>query len=168
MDWNQLKTYADWSGKLAELLDEAHDAIAAGDVNKKLEAQRALNEFIDNCASPVKGAQLDDIASRAIGNIFEATLDQAMKELGSRTAELTSLTKEVSAIADHVSETADALRLEKVRAVVDATSQALDAVKTLKQQLGSKQPDKQKVADSLAGLQEILQTLSTRAEDLTD
>ena len=47
MDWNKLKTYHDWSGKLAELLDEAHDAIAAGDVNKKLESQRALNEFID-------------------------------------------------------------------------------------------------------------------------
>ena len=166
MDWNTLKTYADWSGKLAELLDEAHDAIAAGDVNKKLEAQRALNEFIDNCASPVKGAQLDDIASRAMGNIFEATLDQAMKEMGSRTAELTTLTKEVGGITNQANETAAELRLEKARAVVDAAAQALDTVKALKQQLGAQQPDQQKVADSIASLVEILQTVADQAGDL--
>src|ERR1044072_976 len=105
MDWNKLNTYDDWSGKLSELLDQAHDAIAAGDLNEKLAAQRALNEFIDNCASPIKGKELDDIASRAIGNIFEATLDQCMAEMGKRTAELTALTKEVTAIADHVNDT---------------------------------------------------------------
>ncbi len=168
MDWNQLKTYADWAGKLAALLAEAHDAIAAGDVNKKLEAQRALNEFIDNCAAPVKGAQLDDIASRAIGNIFEATLDQAMQELGNRTAELTSLTKEVGAISDHATATASAMRLEKVRAVVDATAQAVDTVNSLKQQLGANQPDAQKVTASIASLLEILQTISTQVGDLKD
>jgi len=166
MNWNTLKSYEDWSGKLAQLLDQAHDAIAANDVNKKLEAQRALNEFIDNCASPVKGADLDDIASRAIGNIFEATLDQAMKEMGSRTAELMALTKEIGAITDHANETAAAMRLEKVRAVVDAASKALDTVKALKQQLGDKQPDPQKVADSISGLLELLQKVYSQAADL--
>jgi hypothetical protein len=166
MDWTTLKTYADWAGKLASLFADAHDAIAAGDVNQKLAAQRALNEFIDNCAAPVKSAELDDIASRAIGNIFEATLEQAMQEMGNRVAELTALTKEVNAITDQANATASALRLEKVRAVVDATAQAMDTVKTLKTQLATPQPDPQKVAASIASLVEILQTVSTQASDL--
>lgn len=166
MNWNALNTYEDWSGKLAELLDEAHDAIASGDVNKKLQAQRDLNEFIDNCASPIKGKELDDIASRAIGNIFEATLDQSMAEMGRRTAELTALTKEISAVTDHANDTAAAIRLEKIRAVADAASQALDTVNSLKQQMSSKSPDKDKVAQNVDSLIQSLQKLYSQVRDL--
>jgi len=166
MNWNVLKTYKEWSGKLSELLAQAHDAIAAKDVDKKLEAQRALNEFIDNCASPVKGKELDDIASRAIGNLFEATLDQCMAEMGKRTAELTALTKDIAAVTDAANASAANIRLDSARKVIDTTVQAVEALKSLKQQLDSAQPDEKQLADTISTLITSIQTVRNQVETL--
>jgi len=166
MNWNNLNTYADWAGALQTLLNNAHDAIASGDVLKKQAAQKDLNDFIDNCASPVRAKELDAIATEAVGNIFEATLDQAMAEIGSRTAELANMTKEVNAITDAANSDAASIRLDAARKVVDTTVQVVQALTTLKQQLDATNPDDKKVADSITTLIGTIQTVRNQVETM--
>lgn len=166
MNWNNLNTYADWAGALQTLLNNAHDAVAGGDVDKKQAAQKNLKDFIDNCASPVKAKELDTIASEAIGDIFAATLDQAMAGIGSRTAELANMTKDVNAITDAANSDAASIRLDAARKVVDTTVQVVQALTTLKQQLDATQPDDKKVADSITTLITAIQAVRNQVETM--
>lgn len=166
MDWTKLNSYADWAGALQTLLTNAHDAIVSGNIVKKQAAQQGLNDFIDNCASPVKAHELDAIATEAIGNIFEATLDQAMAEIGSRTAALANMTKDVNAITEANNRDAASLRLDAARNVVDTTVQVVQALTTLKQQLDASQPDDKKIADSITTLIGTIQTVRNQVETM--
>ena len=166
MNWNELNTYGDWAGVLDRLLTDAHDAVAADDRDQKRDAQRALKEFIDNCASPVKASELDEIATQAINNIFEATLDKAMAEIGSRTAELANLTKEIKVVTDTANKDAASIRLEKARQVVSSTVQAIEALKDLRQSLKSNQPDEKKLSDGIIVLIGSIQTIRNQVETL--
>jgi methyl-accepting chemotaxis protein len=167
MDWDTLNTYEDWADALQTLLKNAHDAVASADVDKKQAAQKGLKDFIDNCTSPIKAKELDMMATEAIGNIFEATLDQAMAEIGSRTAELANLTKDVAAVTAAANSDAASIRLDAARKVVDTTVQAVQALNTLKQQLDATQPDDKKVADSITSLITTIQSVRNQVETLS-
>jgi hypothetical protein len=162
MNWN---TFEDCSNLLQTLLSQAHDAVVDGDVQKKVAAQKSLREFIDHCVSP-KADELDDIATQAINNIFEATLDKALAEIGSRTAELASLTKAVKTVTDAANSNADLIRLDQARKVIDTTVGAVDALKNLRQSLKSDQPDEQALADSITTLIISIQTVRNQVETL--
>ena len=166
MNWDTLNTYQDWADALDAILTKAHDAIAVNNVPNKLAAQRQLKAFIDNCSAPVKARELDDIATAAIHNIFEDTLEKAMAEIGSRTAELAALTKRINAVTDDANQDAAILRLEKARMVVDTTLQTVAALNTLKQTLKTEQPDEKQLADSIATLVGTIQTVRNQVENL--
>jgi hypothetical protein len=158
-------TFEDCSNLLQTLLNQAHDAVTDGDVQKKVAAQKSLKDFIDNCVSP-KADELDDIATQAINNIFEATLDKALAEIGSRTAELASLTKSINAVTDAANRDAASIRLDRARKVIDTTLGAVDALKNLRQSLKSDQPDERQLADSITALINTIQSVRNQIETL--
>lgn len=162
MNWN---TFEDCANLLQTLLNQAHDAVADGDVPKKVAAQKSLRGFIDNCVSS-KSDEMDDIATQAINNIFEATLDKALAEIGSRTAELAGLTKSLKTVTGAANSTAALIRLDQARKVIDTTVGAVDALKSLRQSLKSNQPDEKQLADSITTLINSIQTVRNQVETL--
>src|ERR1044071_9329147 len=153
MDFN---SFDDCSTQLQTLLAQAHDAVVAGDLQKKVSAQKALLDFINHCASPMSN-QLDEIATEAINNIFETTLEKALAELGSRTAELANLTKSINSVSDAANRDASLIRLDLARKVVDASVEAVDALNSLRQSLDSGQPNEKQLADSITALVSTIQ-----------
>jgi hypothetical protein len=162
MNWN---TFEDCSNLLQTLLQQARDAVTSGDLQKKKAAQQALLNFVNNCVSP-KADDLDDIANQTINNIFEVTLDKALAEIGSRTAELASLTKSLQTVAATANSNAALIRLDQARKVMDSTVGAVDALKNLRQSLRSDQPDEQQLADSITTLINSIQTVRNQVQTL--
>ena len=86
IEWNQLVKIADWAKVLSDLLSEAKSAVADNDSDKRLEIQDLLVKFTEK--SPLKCAALSKIASEAAEDLFLDQVDENLKAIASRNAEL--------------------------------------------------------------------------------
>jgi len=163
MNWN---SNADCSALLQTLLDQSHVAVAANDADKKIQAQKDLLDFIRRCSAPVQTDELDDIATRAIDDILEATLDAALAGLASRTAELASLTQSLQAVTATANNDAAAIRLDRAHLVMVATAQVVTALKNLQQSLNSGSPADQALNQAINDLLAAIQTVSNTVKTL--
>jgi len=118
-EWDALNTFADWSGALHELLSQAAQVIQTGDIHQKVAVQDALNQFIMHSPNAI-ARQLDDIAGRAVHDIFITTVEAALANIASRTAELNMHVKTVNAVTAEAEADARSIRLEAAWRVIDS------------------------------------------------
>ncbi|MGH7241930.1 MAG: hypothetical protein ACREJD_00750 [Phycisphaerales bacterium] len=97
-EYDTLSTLADWSAKLAELLDAARVA-SDGDGDSRLAVVRRLDAFI---AASQPGTdeirQLDRVASAAAHELADRIVDGAIEQIALRTSALDSLASQLVAI----------------------------------------------------------------------
>jgi len=120
-DWDSLNTFADWSKVLHELLAQASQAVQSRDIDKKVAAQEELNQFIMHSPNTISG-QLDDIASKAVHDIFIVTTEEAISKISGRTAELTKHTKTVIAVTAEAEKAAKSIKLETATKVINSAT----------------------------------------------
>lgn len=120
-DWDSLNTFADWSKALHELLSQASQAVQSGDINKKVAVQEELNQFIMHSPNRFSN-QLDEIASKAVDDIFITTTQEAISRIAGRTAELSKHTKTVIAVVEEAERAAKSIRLETATKVINSAT----------------------------------------------
>jgi len=123
-NWDALDTFADWSGTLHELLAQATQAIQSGDIHRKVAVQDELNQFIMHSPNHI-ARQLDDIAGKAVHDIFIGVVGEALANIASRSAELSLHVKTVNAVTAEAQAAARSIRLEAANRVIDSATAAV-------------------------------------------
>lgn len=140
IDFDSLETFDDWAGALQQILDQARTAVQSGDVQRRVEVQDLLAEFIGKSPNRIaKG--LDDIARKAMDDMLGQAIDEALSSLSSRTADLALHAKLVFDIASDAEASAASIRLDKARQVIDSATSAIVSLSDLRQTLGEAADD---------------------------
>lgn len=139
--WDELITYDNWAAALGTLLKRARAALEKGDAAARGAVKRDLIEYIDESPNWLI-RNLDDVAHEAIKDLGKADINEALISIESRTIDLIKITKSLKSITEDNQAAAGALRLEKARRVVDASTQLVGTIKELRDQLSSAAKDK--------------------------
>jgi len=139
INFDMLITAEDWADALQQLLDDAKAAINANDQQAKLDAQDSLRTF--SKLSPVQFEFLDNIAHKAVNDLFNSVAGSALAAISSRNAELQQATKLIKNVTSEAQKDAKSIQFEKVISVLDKAKSAAEALKTLETSLA--QPDQQ-------------------------
>ena len=137
INFDLLVTLEDWAGALQELLNDARAAIAANNQAQKISAQDALRTFTKR--SPVEAEFLDNIALKAINDLFISVVDTALAAIGARNAELQQATKLMKDVSAQAKKDAKKIQFENVISVLDKAKAAAETLKQLENSLT--QPD---------------------------
>ena len=140
--FDQLFTLEDWAGALQELLNDAQAAITANNQAQKISAQDALRTFMKQ--SPVQAEFLDNIALKAINDLFISVADTALAAIGARNAELQQATKLMKDVSAQAKKDAKKIQFESVVSVLDKAKAAAETLKELENSLA--QPDQNLLA----------------------
>lgn len=146
------KTFEDYAEQLEKNLESARDAIIAG-VDARMKAcHAALRKFQEDSDDRITGvAELDEVAQNAMRDVTLARLDQSMvQNLSERSGEIANLIKRFSTQSAINSSAASALRLERVKALLDASTTAVDELKKFADTIDASTTDGKKLADALA------------------
>lgn len=130
-DWDKLKTFSDWSQTLHEILGDAGSAIQSGNTSDRVAVQKELNTFIMNSPNTIAG-QLDDIAKKAINDIFKTAVDEALSGIAGRSAELSTLIKTINSITVEAEKAARSIRLETANKFIISSTELIRNLKDLK------------------------------------
>jgi hypothetical protein len=133
INFDLLITIEDWAGALQQLLDDAKAAIQANDQQAKLDAQSALRTFTK--LSPVEAEFLDNIALKAINDLFTSVASAALAAIASRNAELQQATKLIKDVSSQAEKDAKSIQFEKVISAMDKARSAAEALKALETSL---------------------------------
>jgi hypothetical protein len=137
INWDVLVTIKDWAAALQRILDDAKAAVTANDQGAKLDAQDLLRTFTKR--SPVECEFLDNIALKAINDLFISVSGSALEAISSRNAELQQATKLIKDVGTQAQKDAKAIQFEKVISALDKAKSAAEALKNLETSLA--QPD---------------------------
>lgn len=137
INWDTLVTINDWARALQQLLADARAAISADDQDAKLDAQDALRTYTKR--SPVECEFLDNIALRAINDLFDSVAESALNKIAARNAELQQATKLIKVVSTQAQKDAKAIQFEKVISALDKAKSAAETLKSLETSLS--QPD---------------------------
>jgi len=165
MNFDNLNTNADWSVKLNTLLDTAHTSLASKDDNADemvRDAQTDLVDFGRKC--PFE--QLGRIAKQAVQDIGQEAITSAMADIAGLTQELENLTKGIAEVTGTNVSTAGLMRFDAAKKVIDSTTNAVAALKEIRNQLDSKQKDEKKLGDSIDSLISDIQAVRNQVEVL--
>ena len=141
INWEELQTYEDWADTLKDLLDNARKALEKNDAAVRGATKRELITFVDESPNWLI-RNLDDMAHEAIKDLGKADINEAITAIENRTVDLIRLTKSVKRIAEDAEEAASSLRLEKARRVADSSTNLVNAIKELRNELDSTGKDK--------------------------
>jgi len=131
-EFDSLETTADWSDKLAEMLDEAGAATKAKDDDERLSIAARLRAFVKSSPPLLPGAtKLDGIALDAATKLAESVIDDAIERIKGRTAEFTALKKQIEVVSLQAERSARLVRLEPARAAVASLTGAVHAIEDL-------------------------------------
>lgn len=135
IDFDSLETFDDWAAALQQILDQARTAVQSVDVQRRVEVQDLLADFIGKSPNRIaKG--LDDIARKTMDDMLAQAIDEALSSLASRTADLALHAKAISDIASNAEASAASIRLEKAKSVIDSATSAIVSLSDLRQTLG--------------------------------
>lgn len=158
INFDTLVTIDDWAGALRQLLNDATAAISANDQQAKLDAQDALRTF--SKLSPVQCEFLDNIAHKAVNDLFISVADSALAAIASRNAELQQATKLIKNVAAEAQKETKSIQFEKVISALDKAKSAAETLKTLETSLA--QPDQNLLA-KIKALTDAIDALSQLA-----
>ncbi len=130
-DWDALESFSDWSETLHDILNDATVALQSDDLSNKVSVQKELNTFIMKSPNNITG-QLDDIARRAINDIFKTAIQKSLGSIASRTADLSSLTKSINYISNKTESAAKSIRLERVDKFIISSTDLIRTLNDLK------------------------------------
>lgn len=131
--WDELLTIQDWSTALGTILDEARVAIEQNNSNKRLELQDLLVEYVKK--SPVKCNALDDIASKAVHDLFLSQIEASLQAIASRNAELKKATDLIVGVTEQVKKDRKAIMFENTLESLNKVSSSINTIKALEKQL---------------------------------
>lgn len=158
INFDSLVTIDDWAGALQQLLNDAKAAINANDQQAKLNAQEALRTF--SKLSPVQCEFLDNIAHKAVNDLFISVADSALAAIASRNAELQQATKLIKNVATEAQKDAKSIQFERVISALDKAKSAAETLKTLETSLA--QPNQNLLA-KIKALTDAIDALSQLA-----
>lgn len=165
MSFNNLITNADWSAKLNDLLDAAHQSLASKDDNADdlvRDAQADLTDFGRKC--PFE--QLSRIAKETVYDVGHLAITSAIASVMGHTQELENLTKGIAEVTDSDSVTAGLMRFDAAKTAVDAATDAVAALKQMRNQLDSGLKDEKKLGDTIDALMSDIQAVRNQIEVL--
>lgn len=145
------KTFDNYAADLETLVENAREAILAGADTRMKASHTNLAAFIAGSDDRVPGIiELDTIASNAMRDITLARLDQSLvKNLSERSADIARLIKTISTQSTATNSAASALRLERAKALLDASTMAVDALKKFADTVDSATSDGNNLAKAL-------------------
>jgi len=125
------KNFDTYAADLEKIVEDAREAILAGNDSGMKTAHTDLAGFITDSDDRIDGvSELDDIASNTMRDVTLARLDQSLvKNLSERSADIVRLVKTISSQSSSNNSTASALRLERAKALLDASTTAVDELK---------------------------------------
>lgn len=111
----------------------------------------AFEDFIVDSDDAVEGvAELDGVARQAMRDLVVSDVANNVAAIASRTADVAELEKRFSTQAGLNNSTAAKLRLERVRAVLDSSTQTIASLRALADSLPSaKEGDAKKIAQQI-------------------
>lgn len=134
MNWDQIEGFDGWSATLEQLIITLSQAFAAKDQTGKNAALQNLRDFIKYSPNDIAGP-LDDIALRTVMGAIAKDWDEGVAELAARSTELAKLTKQIKTITRENVATAENMRMTRIRAVIDESTNILKSFSDLKAQL---------------------------------
>jgi hypothetical protein len=165
-EFDSLSTLADWSEKLADLLDEAAAATKEKDDKGRLALARRCREFVKQSPPLLEGiSKLDAIALDAAAKLADSVINDAIDRIKSRTVEFTALKKRIESVTDQAERDAAMVRLEPARAIVDSLTATVRAIEDLELVLtnGSDDDLRKKIATilkSIASAKEVFEEVA--------
>ena len=146
------KTFDDYADDLKTLVTQAREAILNGDDAKMKSAHNALGDFISDSDDNIHGViELDDVASNAMRDVTLARLDQSLvKNLSERSADIERLIKTFSTQTAVNNSAASAIKLERVKSLLDASTTAVSELKKFADTVDATNPDGKKIAQALS------------------
>lgn len=127
------KPFEEYAAELETLVDQAREAILSGDDARMKAAHPLLSAFTRNSDDLIHGVtELDAVAANAMRDVTLARLDRSLvQNLSARSAEISRLVKTFSTQSALNNSAASSLRLERVKAVLEAGTTAVAELKKL-------------------------------------
>ena len=163
-EFDSIRDAHGWRKKLKELLDEAADAAANGDVGTRNSLAMRLTEFMLHSNPDTEEILiLDKIADKTSSNLLKRNLDDRVGAIIARTAEYAMLNKEFRVRAEKNKATAEALRFKGVLKTVKALNDSIDVLKELKELI--KNESDQSLVTRLDKLSDEIKTVRDMLQD---
>ena len=145
------KTFDDYADALKGLIDQAREAILSGDQPAMKAAHQRLGGFIADSDDTIHGViELDEVASTTMQDVTLARLDQSLvKNLSKRSADIERLIKTISNQSAINNSAAAAIRLERVKAVLDAGTTVVNELQKFADTVDTSNPGGKKLAKCL-------------------
>jgi hypothetical protein len=135
-EWDGIEGADQWHAKLVALLGDADAAARDGDDDARLAVSRHLTDFILH-SWPNDDAikAMDAIAKRAAQDLLLLTVQERVREIAGRTAELRQLGKEFAERAEAASARAAGIRLDKAHRVATTLTDSVHLLKDFRLEL---------------------------------
>ena len=155
INFDMLVTISDWARVLNQILGNAKAAIDANDQGAKLDTQDLLRTYAKR--SPPECEFLDNIALKAINDLFTSVAETALDAIAARNAELKQATKLIDSVSTQAQKDAKSIQFEKVISALDKARSAAETLKSLESSLA--QPD-QNLLSKIKALTDAIDSLS--------
>ena len=130
--WKNNASFEDWKNSLRELLESARAAVAAGDERTADDVYRDLENYIIASDDTVDGvAELDRVARQTMRDLVVDAVSRNVQDIADRTADVAQLGKRFLQQGAANTSIAAGLRLERVRAVLDSSTQTIASLRAL-------------------------------------
>lgn len=137
-NWDEIEGHKQWKAKLDELLKDAEGAAREADDGKRLAASRRLTDFIMHSRPNDKAIKaMDEIAKRTAQDLLLQTVQERVREIAGRTAELRQLAKDFQDLADAASASASRIRLDKAHRVTQTLTDSVHLLKDFRASLNT-------------------------------
>ena len=135
-EWDGIESFESWSRKLRSLLDAAADAAKQTNHDSRFAMSERLTQFVENSfPNDEKIRALDEIASRAAIGLLEQNIDERLKSIVARNAELAQLSKQFDVGAEDARASAASIRFERARKTLDVLNNGVETMKDLRSTL---------------------------------
>lgn len=160
--WYKYKTYESWANLLQELVEQAQQAVAAGESDAKREAMEELEAFIDNSPMSIpQTKELDDIAEKAARHIWEIDADKILALLHQ---DLGRIQRIIRLATQKAEEGNLSRRYELVAGVVTAANETIREASELVQSFEDDGPTDNELASDIKKLIATVQKLRDKME----
>lgn len=136
--WKNNASFEDWKNSLRELLDAARKAVAARDDRAVDDAFSDFENYIVASDDTIPGvAELDRVARQAMRDLVVDAVNSNAQAIADRSADVAELEKRFSKQSAANNSIAAGIRLERVRAVLDSSTQTIASLRALAEALPS-------------------------------
>lgn len=159
-EWTTLAGVDQWLPELKKLLKEASDAASQQETEPRFAVAALLAGFIQK-SSPQSAEmdRLDDMAQTIAIDLMAQTIDERLARIVERTGEYAKLVKDLHQAADRSESAADATRLKGITRLIETSTEAISAAKSLAQTLSDSSAGDKKVTalidDTVAAVEKL-------------